>query len=118
MVEDLLDLPDETPVLAEGFVLLPRLVAPLLADQHQAVWLLPTPEFRLVAFDHRGSTWTIPSKTSDPDKALASLLARDELFTNEVRRQAAALDLLAVEVDGGRSIDELVQQVAELLRLG
>jgi hypothetical protein len=31
IVEDLLDLGDEAPVLAEGFVLLPRLVAPLLA---------------------------------------------------------------------------------------
>jgi hypothetical protein len=118
IVEDLLDLGDEAPVLAEGFVLLPRLVAPLLANQHQAVWLLPTPEFRRAAFDHRGSTWTIANKTSDPDRALANLLARDRLFTEDLRGQAAALHLPTVEVDGSLSVDELVQRVAEILRLG
>lgn len=117
VVEDLLDLGNGTPVLAEGFVLLPRLVAPLLTDQHQAVWLLPTPEFRRAAFDHRGSTWTIANKTSDPDAALANLLARDQLFTEEVRRQAAALNLPSVEVDGSLIVDDLVQHVAEILRL-
>lgn len=117
IVEDLLGLPDDAPVVAEGFVLLPRLVAPLLADQHQAVWLLPSPEFRRAAFDHRASTWTIPNKTSNPDRALANLLARDELFTDEVRRQAAASHLLTVDVDGSRSVDELVQRVAEVLQL-
>lgn len=34
------------PVVVEGFHLLPRLLAPLLPDRRQAVWLLPTPGFR------------------------------------------------------------------------
>src|SRR4051794_24655625 len=37
-----------TPVLAEGFRLLPDLVAPL-AEPGAAVWLLPTPAFREAA---------------------------------------------------------------------
>src|SRR5215469_12658487 len=46
MLEDLLRLPRDRPVIAEGFRLLPHLVKPLLPARNQAVWLLPTPEFR------------------------------------------------------------------------
>ncbi len=68
LLEDLLALPEEPPILAEGFRLLPRLVAPLLSRSNQAVWLVPTPEFRRAAFDSRGFTWTIPRKTSNPEQ--------------------------------------------------
>jgi hypothetical protein len=57
IVEDLLRLPAEPGAIAEGFRLLPRLVKPLLTTPHHASWLLPTPEFRRVAFASRGSLW-------------------------------------------------------------
>jgi hypothetical protein len=38
VIEDLLALPRQPPVLVEGFTLLPRLVAPLLSHPQQAVW--------------------------------------------------------------------------------
>ena len=54
IVEDLLRLPPGPGVIAEGFRLLPRLVAPLLAHPRRAVWLLPTPAFRAAVFASRG----------------------------------------------------------------
>jgi hypothetical protein len=36
-------------VIAEGFRLLPDVVAPHLAGADHAVWLLPTPQFRRAA---------------------------------------------------------------------
>jgi hypothetical protein len=42
MVEDLVALPADRGVVAEGFRLLPELVAPLLPDLRRAVGLLPT----------------------------------------------------------------------------
>lgn len=117
VIEDLLALPRKPPILVEGFTLLPRLVAPLLSGPGQAVWLVPTPEFRRAAFDSRGSTWDIPRKTSDPERALANLLARDRLFTDHVRREATALDLPVIEVDLGLSVDELMNRVAAVLGL-
>jgi hypothetical protein len=117
VLDDLLALPPDPPVLAEGFSLLPRLVAPLLSRPRQAVWLLPTPEFRRAAFESRGSTWTIPNKTSDPPRALANLLARDQLFTEELRAQARAAQLQTVEVDGSMSVGESVARVGEALGL-
>lgn len=117
VVEDLLALPRKPPILVEGFTLLPRLVGPLLSGPGQAVWLVPTPAFRRVAFDSRGSTWDIPRQTSDAERALANLLARDQLFTDHVRREAIALDLPVIEVDLGLSVDELVNRVAAVLGL-
>ena len=117
VLEDLRALPQEPPVLAEGFSLLPRLVAPLLCEPRRAVWLLPTPEFRRAAFESRGSTWTIPNKTSDPQRALANLLARDQLFTEELRTQARAAQLLTIDVDGSVGVAESVARVGEALGL-
>jgi hypothetical protein len=117
VLDDLRALPPDPPVLAEGFSLLPRLVAPLLSRPRQAVWLLPTPEFRRAAFDSRGSTWTIPDKTSDPQRALANLLARDQLFTEELRAQARASQLQTVDVDGSVGVAESVARVGEALGL-
>jgi len=115
ILQDLLDLPGDVPVLVEGFKLLPRLVFPLMSRLDQAVWLLPTPEWRLTAFSRRGSLWSIAGRTSDPQTALANLLARDALFTEEVARQAAALQLLTIEVDGSLAVDELVERAAGCL---
>jgi hypothetical protein len=116
-VDDLLALPNQRLVLVEGFRLLPQLVAPLLSHRSQAVWLLPTSELRLAAFETRGSKWDIAGKTSNPEKALANLLARDQLFTDELRRQADALGLPTIEVDIHMRIDDLASRVAGLIGL-
>jgi 2-phosphoglycerate kinase len=117
IVEDLLALPEEPPTVVEGFRLLPRLVAPLLSHPDQAVWLIPTPVFRRAAFDSRGSTWEIPKRTSKPEQALSNLLARDQLFTDEVAREASTLQLPVIEVDGALSVDEMTTCVAHHLGL-
>ena len=117
VLDDLLALPPDPPVLAEGFSLLPRLVAPLLSRPQQAVWLLPTPQFRRAAFESRGSTWTIPNRTSHPQRALANLLARDQLFTEELRAQARAFRLQTIDVDGSVDVAESVARVGKALGL-
>ncbi|MFZ0049086.1 MAG: hypothetical protein WAL16_24835, partial [Streptosporangiaceae bacterium] len=53
IIDDLLRLPPGPAVIAEGFRLLPGLVAPLLGTRDRAVWLLPTPEFRRHALSSR-----------------------------------------------------------------
>jgi len=115
ILEDLLDLPTDVPVLVEGYKLLPRLVAPLLSRLDQAVWLIPPPSFRRTAFCRRGSLWSIAGRTSNPQTALANLLARDALSTEEVERQAATLQLTRIQVNGSASVDELAKPVAQCL---
>lgn len=117
IVEDLLALPHDPSVLVEGFRLLPRLVAPLMIRPDQAVWLMPTPEFRSLAFASRGSTWDIAGQTSDPSRALGNLLARDELFTRQVAEEARFLQLNTIKVDGLLSVEGLTELVADRLGL-
>ena len=99
IIEDLLKLPPDQDVIAEGFRLLPRLVKPLLHDPSHCVWLIPTPEFRLAAFESRGTIWSIPNKTSNPKRALSNLLERDRLFTAYVRDVAEQAGLPVINVD-------------------
>lgn len=117
VVEDLLRLPPDPPVVAEGFRLLPHLVAPLLADRAHAVWLLPTPRFRRAALDSRGTTWDIPGRTSDPQRALRNLLERDRMFTDRLASETARLGLPAVPVEPGTGEDELARRVRALFGL-
>jgi hypothetical protein len=117
IVEDLLRLPAATGVIAEGFRLLPRLVQPLLAEPSHAVWILPTPGFRRAAFDSRGTTWDIPHKTSNPERALRNLLERDRMFTERLYEETKRLELPVIEVDAAMSEDEIVRQVTQAFGL-
>lgn len=117
IVEDLLGLPAEPPVVAEGFRLLPHLVKPLLAVPTHAVWLLPTPGFRQAALESRGSSGAIAGKTSDPETALGNLLERDRMFTDRLRKETTRLGLPVIEVDTGATEEELVEQVTAALGL-
>jgi hypothetical protein len=117
IVEDLLRLPAEPGVVAEGFRLLPRLVKPLLAGPGHAVWLLPTPEFRRAAFASRGSLWRIAGQTSDPQRALSNLLERDQLFTGLLRQETKRLGLPAIEVGVMTTEADLTERVTEVFGL-
>jgi 2-phosphoglycerate kinase len=117
IVEDLLRLPPEPGVIAEGFRLLPRLVQPLLTTAHHAVWLLPTPGFRRAALASRGALWEIARKTSDPEQALHNLLERDRRFTDRLRQEARPLDLPVIEISTAMTEDELARRVTEVFGL-
>ncbi|MCA2212532.1 AAA family ATPase [Jidongwangia harbinensis] len=117
IVDDLLGLPAGTRVVVEGFRLLPRLVRPLLGGTGRAVWLLPTPAFRRDAFESRGSLWRIAGRTSDPERALRNLLARDAAFTERLAVEVHDLGLHAVEVHPAMTEDDLTARVAAALRL-
>lgn len=115
IVEDILDLPNDPPVIVEGFRLLPDLVMPSLASTKQAVWLIPTPAFRRKAFLTRGTTWDIARKTSDPERALENLLERDRLFTDRLRTDVQRLQLQLLEIDTDMTEEEVADRVTNLL---
>jgi hypothetical protein len=113
IVEDLLEFPSDCRVVAEGFRLLPDLVKPLLDVLGQSVWLLPAPEFRLAAFESRGTLWNIAGKTSNPERALQNLLVRDKLFTDRLRKETKKAGLPAIEVDISVTEDALFDWVGK-----
>jgi len=117
IVEDLLTRPSVPGVIAEGFRLLPAFVKPLVTDPRHGVWLLPTPAFRLAAFESRGTTWDIPAKTSNPAQAQRNLLERDRLFTDRLRAETKRLGLPAIDVDTAMSEDDVTELVTRSLGL-
>ena len=117
IIRDLFCLPAESGVIAEGFRLLPRLVRPLMADPSHAVWLLPTPEFRRAAFTSRGSLWTIAARTSDPERALGTLLKRDGMPTAVLDEEIRRLGLPAIKIDTPMTEDDLARHMAERFSL-
>jgi 2-phosphoglycerate kinase len=117
IAEDLLALPAEPGVVAEGFRLLPHLVKPLLTTPDHSVWLLPTPEFRRAAFVSRGSLWEIARRTSNPEKALHNLLERDRMFTDWLRQEAHGLGLPVIEISTPMTEDDLAGRLTEAFGL-
>jgi hypothetical protein len=110
VIEDLLARPSSIAIVAEGFGFYPELIAPLLVGDRQAIWLVPTAEFRARALRERG--WSLEG-TRDAEGARANKLARDGLLTDHVRRSADSLGLRVIDVDGTRSLAEVTAVVAD-----
>lgn len=114
IVEDLLALPTDRPVIVEGFRLLPHLVQPLAASRRHAAWLIPTPAVRQAAFERRrpsGAPWAFTERTSDPGRALRNLLERDRMFTARLTAEASRLGLHTIDVDVSTDADDVVDRV-------
>jgi hypothetical protein len=101
--EDLRAMTERGPVLVDDFSNRPTEIAPLLTWPEQAVFLLPTPEFR---------RWALTERYADLDRARANWgnvdfrealeirLARDRYWDEETRDQAAELGLPVIDIDG------------------
>jgi hypothetical protein len=98
------------PVLAEGFCLMPDLVAPHLDDPRRAIWLLPDEGFKRRSWERRGKpSWK--DKVSDPERGAQNLFERDLLLAQEIKRQAQALGFATLVVEGVVSEDALTEQL-------
>jgi hypothetical protein len=104
-IEDLMLMPTEPPILAEGPWFFPADIAPLLSHPRQAIWLVPTEEFKRASAARRDKP-QFRHDTSDPECATRNWLARDLLLGKLVRRQARELGLAVYEVDGSRTVEE------------
>jgi len=121
VLDDLLQMASECPVLVDDFRTLPSEVSPPLSWKEQAGFLLPTDHWRRSTLAGRYSdpvrarvNWAF----EDPTPMLEARFARDQLWDEEVRRQATAHNLWVLEIDGSRSLDELVAEVSAGFRLG
>ena len=112
ILDDLRRLPADRPVIAEGFRLLPELVLPHLSDVSHGVWLLPTPRFRDEAFARRRAGDAFWTRTTNPARALANLLERDRLFTDDLTRQTERASIGSIHIDGTWDVEHTVEGLA------
>ncbi len=107
IVDDLLALSDDEPVVAEGAALLPKRVRDVLSERRQAIWIVPTEAFQREAYARRGA-WVgqILAQCTAPQQAFEHWMARDAAYAHWVARGARRLGLRVLTVSGKPSIDE------------
>ena len=110
VIEDLLGMEKEPVIISEGFGFTPELILPLLSSHNQAVWLVPSESFKWASMKRRGK-FTRRLTWSDPERAVNNLFTRDMLLVEQVRQQVETYGLTLCEVDGSRSIEEMVKLV-------
>ncbi len=117
VLEDLLALPKENFIVAEG-IFFPASVAPYLSSPHQAIWLVPMDAFceqgrrqRWAEQTRRQQRHGVYDEGSDPEKRRRNILARDYQLALYMRQQAEELQLPIYEVDGSRTREEMAELV-------
>lgn len=115
VVEDLLALPTDRPILAEGPGAFPWCVAPLLASPRQALFLVPTLELReRVAQRRWGAAGArFDGYISDPDRAWSNIRARDTLLDARIESSCRELGLRCERMDGSSDLDASLELLEE-----
>jgi hypothetical protein len=112
VVEDLQAMPKEPMIIAEGPGLFPENVYPTLHTPRQAIWLVPTEAFKRALVEQRGKPG-VRAQTRDPERATENLIGRDLLMARRVEEEAQERGLTVCEVDGSRSLEEMVTVVEQ-----
>jgi adenylate kinase family enzyme len=86
--------------------LLPSLVAPLLKQIHQAVWVIPAERFQREQYSKREWIHGILQATGNPELSFSNWMQRDALFADRVKREAEERKLKVLEVDGSRTLEQ------------
>jgi hypothetical protein len=117
IMADLRALPPWPPILAEGMALLPDLVAPMLASQERAVWVIPTPDFQRERYLLRGA-WVqdILQQCANPDQAFRNWMNRDIASARIIAAATVARGLRMIEVDGQQPIASITAAIEDQFR--
>ncbi|MGH2559128.1 MAG: hypothetical protein ACRDJH_08690 [Thermomicrobiales bacterium] len=110
-VEDLLGMPVDRPIIAEGPGFFPEAILPLLGDRRHAIWLAPTAAFKRASHARRDKT-AFRARTSDPDRAYRNHVARDVLMAAHFRQALQQLNLPFIEVDGKQDAGAIAAVIA------
>ncbi len=109
--DDIAALDVDGPVVAEGPGFFPKVLESLLSRRNQAIWLIPTAEFKRTAHASRGkSAWR--NVTSDPERALEHHIARDIILAEHYRSEVIGAGLPWIEIDGSQDAEAIAHRVA------
>jgi len=92
--------------VAEGFGLTPELLSPVLSSNRQAIWLVPTEQFKWASMKRRNKP-SFRDQVSNPERATRNVFTRDMLLAESVKAQVRSRGLTVYEVDGSRSVEEM-----------
>lgn len=102
VVQQLLEMPQQPRILAEGFGLMPQLVAPIVSGPSNAIWLVPSFEFKRASMARRNKFRDL---TSDPQHAVKKLLGRDAMLAERSKLEAEVRGFRVIEVDDSQPVE-------------
>ncbi|MEO5953796.1 MAG: hypothetical protein ABIQ44_15140 [Chloroflexia bacterium] len=115
VIDDLLAMPTDRTIIAEGPGLFPQLVKPYLSNPFHATWLIASNK---VIRDVRSQRPTgIRTETSDPDRAIDNLVERDYIIARYSKDEAFDASLRTMEITFAEPIMTTVQHIAGLFGL-
>ncbi len=117
IIEDLLSLPSDRPLIAEGAALMPELLHSLGIADYRMLWMVPTEAFQRHHYGQRAWRHEVLRKCSDPERGWENWMRRDAGFAREIARQASECDLKLITVDGSRSINDTYADVTGWLNI-
>lgn len=117
-IDDLMALPSERVVVAEGPGAFPWSVAEVIRSPRQALFMIPTTEFahRVYERRHRNDPNSPHLLTTDPVRARANVRARNELMAERIVASCEALGLRYLRVDGSSDLDDSLALLEEHFR--
>jgi hypothetical protein len=109
--EDLLALPMDRPIVAEGPGFFPHAIQSLIPAASHAIWLVPTETFKRASRARRNkSAWR--TMTSDPDRACRNHIERDLIMAEMYRDELVAGEFPWIEIDATDDVGTVANQVA------
>jgi len=117
ILDDLALLGAGKTVLLEGAALLPEMVCRWSVPHENVVFMVPTPEFQHHHYSQRPWISSILEKCQDPKQAFDNWMKRDELFAQEIARQAQAFGYAVITVDGSVDIHSQYESLAGSFKL-
>ena len=102
------------PLIVEGPGAFPWLVAPVLSDKRDAVFLIAEMAFRdrvVADREARGASPVAYARTSDPDRARANHRERDRRLAARIEGSCVELGLRAVSVRDGHDVERVFAEV-------
>jgi hypothetical protein len=114
-LEDLRGQSGSSPIIVEGPGALPWLVAPVLHDSRQAIFLMPDESFRdRVVADRLSARSGVPYwRTRDPDQARSKHRERDRRLSQQIELSCRDLGLSHMRVSDGTNIETIVAAVEQ-----
>jgi hypothetical protein len=119
VIQDLLALPQDRVIVAEGPSAFPWWVAPLLRSKRQAIFLIAAPEWRAAAIVRRyrdDSSTSAAAQTTDPSRARRNIAERDALMEARIVASCDELGLRHERVDASRDLDDSLAMLEDQFR--
>ncbi len=106
ILNDILLMPREKPLLVEGAALLPQCVAPLLPASNYAIWLIPGFDFQQKHYSKRAWVRPIVEQCNNPEDAFQNWMRREADFSVWLEKEVESMKLNYLKIDGKHTIEE------------